>query len=239
MKFTKEIGLRKDDKILDVGTGKGKAIACFANLVNEKNIIASDILPKSRTYIKNIFDLRKIHFVCCAAQNLPFPDCHFDVVHAYELLRFIPTERRRLECIAEMARVTKIGGKVVIVSSVPGRLTEAQINWLRVRQLLIELVKTGITLPPDISYSIPTREEILKHFERASLDIVHMQIIDRKVRIKNFDVETYFNSLMKTKKAEKTHLQGKIETVQRYIDKYGYSFLPVVLLIGKKHREIS
>ncbi|NIU60939.1 MAG: methyltransferase domain-containing protein, partial [Pseudomonas stutzeri] len=50
-------------------------------------------------------------------ERLPFPDATFDVVFSHEVLEHVADDRA---CVAEMVRVTRPGGRIVVF--VPNRL---------------------------------------------------------------------------------------------------------------------
>lgn len=95
---------------LDVGCGKGRYISKLSQeFPNSRfyGIDISDILVKQNRRMYN-----GISFACGTLTNIPYDDNSFDVVYACESLEHaIDIEA----AITEMCRVTKSGGKVVII----------------------------------------------------------------------------------------------------------------------------
>lgn len=100
--------------VLEVGVGTGLALPLYGP---EQRVSAIDfseeMLEKAREKVKeqklgHVVELRQMD-----ARNLDFPDNHFDVVAAMHVLSVVPEPER---VMAEIARVCKPGGKVVITN---------------------------------------------------------------------------------------------------------------------------
>lgn len=112
--FQKHLNIRKG-RILDVGTGTGFVARILAELGHE--VTAIDISKKMIEIAREIA-LRKgqsVDFRVGDAENLEFEDCTFDAVVCRYVLWTLPDPER---AVREWARVTRSGGKVVIVDGV-------------------------------------------------------------------------------------------------------------------------
>lgn len=110
--LSKSIEGKKGLKVLDVGTGPGFLALLFAEMENEVTAVdlSNNMLEKAR---KNA--LKKslnVNFLHGDAENLQFPDEHFDIVVNKYLLWTLPDPKKAL---AEWRRVLKNGGKMIAI----------------------------------------------------------------------------------------------------------------------------
>ena len=100
--------------VLEMGVGTGLALGYYQPHLAVTGIdVSSDMLAKART---KVADKRLSHvkeLLEMDARVLDFPDNHFDTVVAMYLVSVVPEPER---VVAEMARVCKPGGEVVIVN---------------------------------------------------------------------------------------------------------------------------
>ena len=100
--------------VLEVGVGTGLALRHYAGDVRVTGIdFSGEMLAQARAKVAggglpNVVGLRQMD-----ARTLDFPDRSFDVVVAMYLISVVPEPERVL---AEMARVCRPGGEVVIVN---------------------------------------------------------------------------------------------------------------------------
>jgi phosphatidylethanolamine/phosphatidyl-N-methylethanolamine N-methyltransferase len=103
----------RQGSLLEVGVGTGLALPDYAPHLQVTGIDYSDeMLAKARAKVAalglgRVRELRQMD-----ARVLDFPDAHFDTVVAMYLVSVVPEPER---VVAEMARVCKPGGEVVIV----------------------------------------------------------------------------------------------------------------------------
>jgi phosphatidylethanolamine/phosphatidyl-N-methylethanolamine N-methyltransferase len=100
--------------VLEVGVGTGLALAAYAPRVSVTAIdISAEMLAEARKKVvglglKNIAGLHLMD-----ARAIAFPDESFDHVAAMHIMSVVPEPERVL---AEMARVTRVGGSVMIAN---------------------------------------------------------------------------------------------------------------------------
>jgi phosphatidylethanolamine/phosphatidyl-N-methylethanolamine N-methyltransferase len=101
-------------RVLEVGVGTGLSLPSYAPHLEVTGIDYSDemlAIARSRVAEKgltNVAELRQMD-----ARTLDFPDGHFDTVVAMYLVSVVPEPER---VMAEIARVCKPGGQVIIVN---------------------------------------------------------------------------------------------------------------------------
>ena len=100
--------------VLEVGVGTGLSLSYYKPALEVTGIdFSDDMLAKARAKVQamklnNVVDLRQMD-----ARALDFPDNHFDTVVAMHVLSVVPEPEK---VMAEIARVCKPGGKVVITN---------------------------------------------------------------------------------------------------------------------------
>jgi phosphatidylethanolamine/phosphatidyl-N-methylethanolamine N-methyltransferase len=109
-------------KILEIGVGTGLALPLYDPAVDVTGVdLSFEMLQKARQRI--MASPRKIQLLEMDAQALQFKDGSFDASVAMYVMSVAPDPRAVLE---EMQRVTKPGGRLVIVNhfSIRGQLSE-------------------------------------------------------------------------------------------------------------------
>jgi len=100
--------------VLEVGVGTGLSLKHYAPHMQVTGIdVSPHMLNKARKKIqrKNLSNAVNVHEM--DARAMEFPDNHFDAVVAMYLISVVPDPE---QVIAEMARVCKPGGEVIIVN---------------------------------------------------------------------------------------------------------------------------
>ncbi len=101
-------------RVLEVGVGTGLSLEHYGAGTQVTGIdFSEEMLQKARDKVSamsldHVVDLRQMD-----ARTLDFPDNHFDTVAAMHVLSVVPEPQR---VMAEIARVCKPGGKVVITN---------------------------------------------------------------------------------------------------------------------------
>lgn len=100
--------------VLEVGVGTGLALPNYRHDLAVTGIdFSEDMLAKAQAKVEqrgldHVQDLRQMD-----ARSLDFPDASFDVVAAMHIISVVPEPER---VMAEMARVGKLGGLIVITN---------------------------------------------------------------------------------------------------------------------------
>lgn len=101
-------------RVLEVGVGTGLSLPHYKADLDITGIdFSQDMLAKARKKVQemglsNVKSLQQMD-----ARDLKFPDNHFDIVTAMHIVSVVPEPEK---VIAEMARVCKPGGKIVITN---------------------------------------------------------------------------------------------------------------------------
>ena len=101
-------------RVLEVGVGTGLSLPDYARHLEVTGIdFSCDMLARARRrieagHLSHVIELRQMD-----ARELDYPDNHFDTVVAMYLVSVVPEPER---VVAEMARVCKPGGEVIIVN---------------------------------------------------------------------------------------------------------------------------
>jgi demethylmenaquinone methyltransferase/2-methoxy-6-polyprenyl-1,4-benzoquinol methylase len=103
--------LSDGDIVLEVGCGTGFTTYGISKKVLQENIFAVDLTPEQMK--KAIDRLPNVNYLRCDAENLPFKDDTFDASISAGSIEYWPNPKKG---ISEMARVTKPGGRVVILA---------------------------------------------------------------------------------------------------------------------------
>ncbi len=98
-------------RVLDAGCGVGMYTAAF---LRETPLVFGVEIERERALEAQE---RAAGVVQSPGERLPFPDAAFDVVFSHEVLEHVADDRA---CVAEMVRVTRPGGRIVVF--VPNRL---------------------------------------------------------------------------------------------------------------------
>jgi len=101
-------------RVLEVGVGTGMALPHYAPGVQVTGVdYSEEMLAKAREKVrrKDLSQVEDLHQM--DARDLDFPDNHFDMVVAMHLVSVVPEPER---VVAEMARVCKPGGHVLITN---------------------------------------------------------------------------------------------------------------------------
>jgi SAM-dependent methyltransferase len=106
--------LRGDEHALDVGTGAGALALGLAPLVGE--VIGCDIVPELLAEAEKLAaDLGNVSFSEGDIFALPFEDASFDIVGTFRTLHHLD---RPEQAFAELVRVTRPGGRLLIVDQI-------------------------------------------------------------------------------------------------------------------------
>jgi demethylmenaquinone methyltransferase/2-methoxy-6-polyprenyl-1,4-benzoquinol methylase len=108
-----QIGGGNSLRVLDVGCGTGYTTRGILHLLNVGEVVAVDMNPYQLAKAAKNMRLykRKTFFSMGDVENLPFRDGSFDAVASVGAIEYFPNPQLALK---EIARVTKLNGKVVV-----------------------------------------------------------------------------------------------------------------------------
>ncbi|EME40499.1 hypothetical protein DOTSEDRAFT_74159 [Dothistroma septosporum NZE10] len=104
--------IKKNSRILDIGSGPGSITIGFARLAPEGHVTGGDIVPevlKEAEVLAKEQNIRNISFQQIDANALPFEDASFDITFCHQVLQHVGDP---VGVLKEMRRVTKPGGLV-------------------------------------------------------------------------------------------------------------------------------
>jgi arsenite methyltransferase len=120
----KNLRLRGDETLLDMGCGRGAVLLAAAKLLPNGRAIGVDIWRADQTdnAERNTLSNAEIEGVADRVEvrttditDLPFDDDSFDVIVSSLVVHNIPTAEARTKAISEAARVLRPGGRLALV----------------------------------------------------------------------------------------------------------------------------
>ncbi|MCD6063100.1 MAG: methyltransferase protein [Flavipsychrobacter sp.] len=145
--FIDKLNLKTDSKVLEIACGTGRDSELIANRLGKNaQLVLQDISPSMLKKCSQKLEQYNIdkQFCISNAAYLPFPDNYFDATYSFGGLGEFPDIKRSL---AEMVRVTKVGGKIVVGD-------ESMPPWLRDTYFCKVLATTN----PQFLAEIPFKE---------------------------------------------------------------------------------
>jgi arsenite methyltransferase len=120
----RDLGLRGDERLLDMGCGRGAVLLAAAKLLPNGRAIGVDIWRADQTdnspddtvrnaEIEGVAD--RVEVRTADVTDLPFDDNSFDVIVSSLVVHNIPSKDGRSKAISEAARVLRPGGRLALV----------------------------------------------------------------------------------------------------------------------------
>jgi ubiquinone/menaquinone biosynthesis C-methylase UbiE len=165
--------LKPTDETLDIACGRGPVVAAFARVAHRA--VGLDPRKGLRTQARRLArdkGLANVEFVGGDVDALQFADRSFDVVSSMFAFHHL---RRPLHAFAEMVRVCRIGGRIVLcdcfapddpAQAMAFRAMErhrdpSTVEVLRLRNLLLLFEITGLPEPDQAFFRAPVEREAL------------------------------------------------------------------------------
>ncbi|MFO7967519.1 MAG: methyltransferase domain-containing protein [Archaeoglobaceae archaeon] len=104
-------GVEEGSRVIEVGCGTGFTTSEITSKVGEENVTAVDLTPEQM--MKAVTKYTSSNFVRGDAENLPFRSSSFDAAISAGSIEYWPNPTHGIE---EMARVTRSGGRVVVLA---------------------------------------------------------------------------------------------------------------------------
>jgi len=171
-------GVRPGDKVLDLAGGTGDLTERMVRMVGAKGgVVLSDInasmLEEGRRRLLDAGICGNVEYVLADAEQLPFPDNHFDIVTMAFGLRNVTRKERAL---ASIQRVLKPGGRLLVLEFskpvVPGLAPVYDVYSFKVLPLMGKLVAQDASSYRYLAESIrmhPDQETLKGMMEAAGL----------------------------------------------------------------------
>jgi SAM-dependent methyltransferase len=131
------LGLRGDERLLDLGCGRGAVLLTAAKLLPRGRAVGIDLWRPNQTgnlmgatlrnaRLEGVTD--RVDVETGNVTRLPFPDASFDVVVSSLVIHNIHRREGRRAAIHEAARVLRPGGRLVIADLL---FSHQYVEWLR------------------------------------------------------------------------------------------------------------
>jgi demethylmenaquinone methyltransferase / 2-methoxy-6-polyprenyl-1,4-benzoquinol methylase len=175
----RSLELSNDARVLDIATGTADLAIMIAKSEGSSRVIGLDpsekMLEVGRAKIAHEGLGARVTLQAGDAERLPFGDRSFDGVTIAFGIRNVPDRERAL---AEMARVTKLGGRVAILelseprAGLLGRLARFHVHTV------VPTVGALLSGAPEYAYlqrsiaAFPPAEEFVAKMERAGLSLI-------------------------------------------------------------------
>jgi demethylmenaquinone methyltransferase/2-methoxy-6-polyprenyl-1,4-benzoquinol methylase len=162
----RESGAKPGDAVLDCATGTGDLAIAFKKTVGSGRVVGTDFCADMLSFAPSKAKANglDITFQVADAMDLPFDDAQFDIASISFGIRNVDDPQR---CLAEMARVVRPGGRVVVLEfGQPRGIVGLSYRWYS--RHVIPIVGKALTgnrdayaYLPETAAAFPCREEFL------------------------------------------------------------------------------
>lgn len=121
-------GAAPGERALDVGCGPGKLVRALGAAVGASGT-AVGVDPSATAIADNRRRDRVDRYEVGPAQDLPFDDAEFEVLTCTFVMHHIP-ERHRDAALAQMWRVLRPGGRILLADAAPAPWLRREFAWL-------------------------------------------------------------------------------------------------------------
>ncbi|MBS0624991.1 MAG: class I SAM-dependent methyltransferase [Verrucomicrobia bacterium] len=124
-RLVEELHLQGDEKILDIGCGRGMLLIEAAKRIQTGKVCGIDLWSRkdqsgnsmdktlSNAQLEKVDD--RIEVQTADMRSIPYPDSSFDVVVSNLAIHNVPGEAGRLQALSEIMRVLKPGGSFLLL----------------------------------------------------------------------------------------------------------------------------
>lgn len=228
--LAKEMQLRENDVILDVGCGRGYFSIAAAKF--SKFIVGLDLMngfgrqgwwTNFRISMKELNLLGKVIGVRSDARSIPFKDSSFSLAVAVHSIRNFPDKDSIERAFSEMKRMVTKKGNVIIVESLPIARTKAQEAHLQLFRCKAKYTSGELDFLPE--------KELVEIFHRVGFSRIEIKHLNY-----NFSAAPPFFYLNSSSLAEREREEAK-KAYDRAIDmikKWGDASPPAVFVKATK-----
>ncbi|MDO9419800.1 MAG: methyltransferase domain-containing protein [Herminiimonas sp.] len=231
------LGLSKGQTILITGAGAGNDLPYIAERLGGSGVIYAQDIAKQmllagvERHAPKVAELGiDIHFSCSDATNLPFAENVFDAAYHFGGLNLFPDIKKG---IAEMNRVVKPGGKIVISD-------EGCAPWLKSTEIGKMLIKNNslydfdapLTLLPETAHAVNLSWEVSNCFfvidfivsenpPYIDIDVPHVGKRGGSIRSRYLGQLEGVNPALKDRLYAEAERQGisRVELLERLLEK--------------------
>jgi len=212
-RFINKLNLQADSKVLEIACGTGRDSELIAGKLGSKGrLVLQDISPSMLQVCRRKLESYNVDKIFCIsnAAYLPFPDKYFDATYSFGGLGEFPDIKRSL---AEMVRVTKVGGKIVVGD-------ESMPPWLRGTYFSDVLAKTNPQFLAEVPLSdipVDARKLTLQWVIGGVFYLIDFEVGDGEpVGDFDYEIEGVRGGTLRTR------LEGELEGVKKETKELAY-----------------
>jgi len=221
-------------KVLDVATGQGNFIPFILECKSYDEIIALDSMEQFAPIFEKHFAGKNVTFQVGDAYAMPFEDETFDTICFSNSIHHFEYPEK---IFAEMKRVLKKSGKIIINEMYSDNLSEAQ----KSHKMLHHLAAEQDRILGRFHAETYTKDELSRFIESQGL--TKLECLDYAFPVTDVFDKDRLNHIYTTldrmaqgieKRAELQDLAPKLEEVKAYIEQNGYASASSIFYVGEK-----